>query len=214
MKLSAIVTLVLFFISVPVAYGLAFTKSRFKPIIESITTLPIVLPPTVIGFYLLVFLSQNSPVGLFFLNTFDISLVFSFTGVIIASCVYSFPFMVQPLQTGFENINKSIIEASYVAKKSKFSTLVNVLLPNIKPNIISAMVITFAHTMGEFGVVLMVGGSIPGETKVAAIAIYEEVEDLNYAAAHVYSGILVLLSFFVLLTVYIVNQKKRSSVHV
>ncbi len=206
-KLAAITTAVLFIFSVPLAWYLSQTKSKFKPLIESITALPIVLPPSVLGFYILVVLSHNSPVGAFFEDTFDIKLVFNFTGLVIASCFYSLPFMVQPLQGGFESLNKNMIEASYLAGKSKFETIRKVALPNIKPALITALIITFAHTVGEFGVVLMVGGSIPGETKVASVAIYEMVEIMDYSAAHVYSAIMIAISFIVLLSVYIFNSR-------
>ena len=138
-------------------------------------------------------------------------MVFNFTGLVIASCLYSFPFMVQPLQNGFESLNKSMIEASYIAGKSKLITLLKVALPNIKPSIITAVVITFAHTVGEFGVVLMVGGSIPGETKVASVAIYEMVETMDYHSAHIYSAIMVLISFAVLLLTYMFNRRQNLS---
>lgn len=205
-KLSLITTVILFLIAFPAAYYLAHTKSRLKPVFEAITALPIVLPPTVLGFYLLVALSENSPLGHFFADTFDVALVFSFEGLVIASCFYSFPFMVQPLQAGLESMNRSIVEASYTLGKSRLQTLVFVVLPNIKPAVLTATIITFAHTMGEFGVVLMVGGSIPGVTKVASVAIYDHVEMMDYSTAHVYSAILVAISFTVLLSVYILNR--------
>jgi molybdate transport system permease protein len=206
-KLAGVTTLILFFISLPLAWYLSQTKSKKKPFIEAITALPIVLPPSVLGFYILVTLSPNSPIGAFFDNTFGIKLVFTFTGLVVASCFYSLPFMVQPLQSGFESLNKSMIEASYVVGKSKIITLFRVALPNIKPSLLSAIIITFAHTIGEFGVVLMIGGSIPNETKVASVAIYEMVELTNYKMAHIYSAIIVLISFLVLLIVYIFNKK-------
>ncbi len=208
-KLAFITTTVLFIFSIPLSWYLSQSQSRFKPLIESFTALPIVLPPTVLGFYLLFALSQNSPLGAFFYEQFGVKLVFSFEGLIIASCFYSLPFMTQPLQAGFENLPKNIIEASYLCGKSKFQTLLFVAMPNIKPSIITALVVTFAHTVGEFGVVLMVGGSIPSETKVASIAIYEFVEIMDYTNAHIYSLIMVLLSFFTLLMVYIFNHKAK-----
>jgi len=206
-KLSLLTTVILFIIAFPVAHYLAHTRSRLKPVFEAVTALPIVLPPTVLGFYLLVALSENSPLGRFFADIFDISLVFSFEGLVVASCFYSFPFMVQPLQAGLESMNRSIVEASYTLGKSRFQTLLFVVLPNIKPAVLTATIITFAHTMGEFGVVLMVGGSIPGVTKVASVAIYDHVEMMDYGTAHVYSAILVAISFTVLLAVYYLNRK-------
>ena len=204
-KLALITTIILFIFSLPLAWYLSQTKSKIKPLLEALTALPLVLPPSVIGFYLLVSLSQNSPLGAFFKDAFNINLIFNFTGLVIASAFYSLPFMVQPLQSGFESINKNMLEASYVGGKTKIETVFRVALPNIKPALLTALIVTFAHTVGEFGVVLMVGGSIPGETKVASVAIYEMVEILDYKAAHIYSGIMLILSFLVLLSVYIFN---------
>lgn len=206
-KLAGITTLILFILSVPLAWYLSQTSSKAKPVLEALTALPIVLPPSVLGFYILVALSQNSPIGIFFDEVFDIQLVFNFTGLVVASCFYSLPFMVQPLQSGFESINKNMLEASYIAGKGKLETIVKVALPNIKPALLTAIIVTFAHTVGEFGVVLMVGGSIPGETKVASVAIYEMVEIMDYKAAHIYSAIMVIISFIVLLSVYIFNGR-------
>lgn len=211
-KLAAITTVVLFVISLPFAWYLSQTKSKLKPFFESLTALPIVLPPSVLGFYILVALSHNSPIGVFFEDIFDVKLVFSFSGLVVASAFYSLPFMVQPLQGGFESLNKNMLEASYIAGKNKLQTLWFVALPNIKPALLTAVIVTFAHTVGEFGVVLMVGGSIPGETKVASVAIYEMVEIMDYSMAHIYSLIMVLISFLVLLSVYIFNRKYQNKV--
>jgi molybdate transport system permease protein len=210
-KLAGLTTLILFFIAIPFSWYLSQTTSKIKPFLEAITALPIVLPPSVLGFYILVALSHNSPIGLFFEDVFDIKLVFNFTGLVVASCFYSLPFMVQPLQSGFESINKNILEASYIAGKSKLETVIRVALPNIKPALLTAIIITFAHTVGEFGVVLMVGGSIPNETKVASVAIYEMVEIMDYKSAHIYSAIMIIISFIVLLSVYIFNHKHKVS---
>jgi len=201
-KLAGITTLILFILSLPIAWYLSQTSSKFKPFLEAITALPIVLPPSVLGFYILILFSK-------------IDLAFTFEGLVIASCFYSLPFMVQPLQGGFESLNKSMLEASYISGKSKLTTLLRVALPNIKPALVIALIITFAHTVGEFGVVLMIGGSIPNETKVASIAIYEMVEIMDYSTAHIYSAIMVLISFVVLLSVYIFNyiQKKIGGFH-
>ncbi|MGB5919010.1 molybdate ABC transporter permease subunit [Arcobacter sp.] len=208
-KLAFITTLILFVISLPLSWYLSQTKSRLKPFLEAITALPIVLPPSVLGFYILWALSYNSPIGAFFENTLGIKLVFNFYGLVIASCFYSLPFMVQPLQSGFESISKNMIEASYICGKGKIKTLLKVALPNIKPALLTAIIVTFAHTVGEFGVVLMVGGSIPGETKVASVAIYEMVEIMDYKSAHIYSAIMVIISFIVLLSVYIFNGRSN-----
>jgi len=210
-KLAGVTTIILFIVGVPFAWWLSQTKSAFKPLFETITALPIVLPPSVIGFYVLVALSNNSPLGKFVSDTFGVELIFSFTGLVIASCFYSLPFMIQPLQSGFESLNKNMLEASYIAGKSKITTIINVALPNMKPAIITAIIITFAHTVGEFGVVLMVGGSIPNETKVASLAIYEMVEIMDYSSAHIYSAIMVFMSFITLLSVYIFNHKQKFS---
>ncbi|QFR43955.1 molybdate ABC transporter permease subunit [Sulfurimonas xiamenensis] len=210
-KLAGITTIILFILSLPLAWYLSQTKSKLKPFIEATTALPIVLPPSVLGFYILFSLSHNSPLGAFFEDTFGIKLVFNFTGLVIASCFYSLPFMVQPLQSGFESINKNILEASYISGKNKFETILKVALPNMKPSLITAIIVTFAHTVGEFGVVLMVGGSISGETKVASVAIYEMVEIMDYTSAHIYSAIMLIISFFVLLGVYAFNRKQKFS---
>ena len=206
-KLATITTLILFVFTLPLAWWLSQTKSKSKPIIEAITALPLVLPPSVLGFYILVALSYNSPIGRFFEDVFDLKLVFNFAGLVIASCFYSLPFMVQPLQSGFESLNKNMLEASYLSGKGKLETVLRVAIPNIKPALITAIIVTFAHTVGEFGVVLMVGGAISEETKVASIAIYEMVEIMDYKAAHIYSAIMVILSFIVLLSVYIINGR-------
>ncbi len=195
-KLAGLTTLILFILSLPLAWYLSQTHSKTKPLLEAITALPIVLPPSVLGFYILVAFSY-------------VDLAFTFTGLVIASCFYSLPFMVQPLQGGFEALNKNMLEASYISGKSRTATLLKVALPNIKPSLLTAIIITFAHTVGEFGVVLMIGGSIPEQTKVASIAIYEMVEIMDYSSAHIYSGIMVFISFLVLLGVYIFNHSQK-----
>ena len=207
-KLAIITAFVLFCISLPLAWYLSQTRSKVKPFIEAVTALPIVLPPSVLGFYILWAFAPDSALGTFFEDTFGVKLAFSFTGLVVASCFYSLPFMVQPLQSGFESLNKNMLEASYVAGKSKLVTLFKVALPNIKPSLLTAITVTFAHTVGEFGVVLMVGGSIPGETKVASVAIYDMVEMMDYTSAHIYSAIMLIISFVVLLGVYIFNAKQ------
>lgn len=213
-KLAAIATMILFVVALPVSWWLSRTSCRCKPFVEAVTSLPIVLPPSVLGFYILYALSYNSPVGAFFEETFGIKMVFNFTGLVIASCFYSFPFMVQPLQSGFEALNKNMLEASYISGKGKLETLLRVALPNIKPALMTALIVTFAHTVGEFGVVLMVGGSIPGETKVASVAIYEFVEIMDYRSAHIYSAIMLAISFLVLLGVYLFNERQNRRIGV
>uniref|UniRef100_UPI00374C9D62 molybdate ABC transporter permease subunit n=1 Tax=Aquimarina acroporae TaxID=2937283 RepID=UPI00374C9D62 len=205
-KLAAVTTVLLVLISIPLSYWLAYTKSRIKPVLETLVSMPLVLPPTVLGFYLLlVFSPSNSFFGGWLQEFIGIKLVFSFPGLVFASIIYSLPFMVHPIQAGFSGLNSKLIEASYVLGKSKIETLFRVLLPNIKPSLLTGIVLAFAHTIGEFGVVLMIGGNIPGKTKVASIAIYDEVEALNYDTANIYSIILFIIAFCILLMVYTVN---------
>lgn len=204
-RLASITTLILLFISIPLAYWLAFTKSKAKPIIETLVSMPLVLPPTVLGFYLLVFLSPSNQFGQWLDDWFGLKLIFSFEGLVLASILYSLPFMVHPIQSGLSSLPQSLAEASYVLGKSKMTTLRKVLLPNIKPSLLTGIVLAFAHTVGEFGVVLMIGGNMPGKTRVASIAIYDQVEALNYSAANTYSLILFALTFVILFSVYIVN---------
>ncbi|WP_103069587.1 molybdate ABC transporter permease subunit [Aquimarina sediminis] len=204
-KLALVTTLLLLVISIPLAYWLAYTKSRIKPVLETLVSMPLVLPPTVLGFYLLIAFSPSNTFGNWLNEYFGLQLIFSFEGLVIASILYSLPFMVHPIQAGFSNLSSTIIEASYVLGKSKIITLFKVLLPNIKPSLLTGIVLAFAHTIGEFGVVLMIGGNMPGKTKVASIAIYDEVESLNYDAANWYSLILFIITFSILLIVYLVN---------
>ncbi len=204
-KLATATTIVLFFIAIPVSYWLVSTKSKLKPIIEATISLPLVLPPTVLGFYFLLLLSPNSYIGSWILNTFHIQFVFSFWGLLLASLLYSLPFMIHPIQAGLSSLPKSYTETAILMGKSKSTIISRILLPNIKPALLTGIVLSFAHTVGEFGVVLMIGGNIPGKTKVASIAIYDEVESLNYTAANQYSFILLALSFFILISVYITN---------
>ena len=209
LQLALITTVILLVISIPLAYWMANTKSRIKPIIEAMVSLPLVLPPTVLGFYLLIAFSPESIIGSFLNDIFGLKLAFSFTGLVIGSIIYSLPFMVQPLQVGFAGLPSSLSEASFVLGKSKYQTITKVLIPNIKKSILTGIVLTFAHTVGEFGVVLMIGGNIPNQTKVVSIAIYDEVESLNYSTAHVYSGILLAVTFAILLLVYINNNRSN-----
>jgi len=204
-QLAAVTTAILLVISVPLAFWLSNTRSKVKPVIETLVSMPLVLPPTVLGFYFLIAFSPANAFGSFLDQYLGLSLVFSFFGLVIASVIYSLPFMVHPIQTGMAGLPKSLTEASYVMGKSKLETLLRVQLPNIKSSILTGVILAFAHTVGEFGVVLMIGGSIPGETKVASIAIYEEVEALNYAAANFYSMVLFTITFIILLLVYMSN---------
>lgn len=205
-ELALITTAILLVVSLPICYWLAFTKFKFKSVVEATVSLPLVLPPSVLGFYLLVAFSPQNALGEFLNQYFDIQLVFTFEGLIIASVIYSLPFMVHPIQAGLKNLPASLREASFTLGKSKFTTLIKILLPNIKSSILTGIVLTFAHTVGEFGVVLMIGGSIPEETRVASIAVYDEVQAMNYDAANLYAGILFVFTFSVLLGVYLINN--------
>lgn len=207
LKLALTTTVILLIVGLPLAYWLAYSKMKSKTIIEAIVSLPLVLPPSVLGFYLLIAFSPENAFGKFLDNYFDIRLVFTFTGLVISSVLYSLPFMVQPVQSGFKSISKNLINASYTLGKSKWQTVFQVLLPNMKTALLTGIVLSFAHTIGEFGVVLMVGGSIPNETKVVSIAVFDEVTAMNYHDANVYSAILLLFSFVVLLSIYSINHR-------
>jgi len=209
LKLAFFTTIILFLIAIPLACWLAYSKSVLRPVVESIVTLPIILPPTVIGFYMLVAFSPTHPFGAWLDQVLHVRLVFSFAGLLVASVIYSLPFMVHPVQSGLSSLSPGLKEASYSLGKSRWQTLLRVLLPNIKPSLFTAIVLTFAHTIGEFGVVLMIGGNIPGKTRTASIAIYDEVEIFNYHNANVYAVILIVLSFAILLSVYLVNRRFR-----
>ncbi|MCL3782635.1 molybdate ABC transporter permease subunit [Prolixibacteraceae bacterium JC049] len=204
-KLATVTTVVLLLVGIPLAYWLAYSKSRLKPIIETLVSMPIVLPPTVIGFYLLVVFSPANAIGSWLNEYLGLRLIFSFEGLVFASVIYSLPFMVHPIQAGFSNLPKGLKETAYVMGKSRITTLLRVLLPNIKPALLTGLVLAFAHTIGEFGVVLMIGGNIPEKTRVASIAIYDQVEALNYNVANTYSLILFGITFSILLVVYLVN---------
>jgi molybdate transport system permease protein len=207
LKLALVTTILLLVVSIPLASWLAYKKGKFKSVIETIVSMPLVLPPSVIGFYLLLAFSSSNGLGGFMEDYLHVRLAFSFTGLVIASIIYSLPFMVHPIQSGFAALPASLSDASYSLGKNKWETLTKVLLPNIKPSLLTGIVLTFAHTIGEFGVVLMIGGNIPGETKVASIAIYDEVESMNYHNANVYALILFVTTFIILLTVYLVNHR-------
>lgn len=206
-QLALVTTAILFVISIPLASALVRSRSRLKPVIETLVSMPLVLPPTVLGFYFLMAFSPNNAFGAWVDEWLGIKLVFSFTGLVIASVIYSLPFMVHPIKSGLSSIPQSITEAAYVMGKTKWTTLLKVQLPSIKTSLLSGIVLSFAHTVGEFGLVLMIGGNIPGKTKVASIAIYDEVEALNYDAANFYSLILFAITFSILLIVYIINAK-------
>ena len=207
LELATLTTLILLVIAIPISRWLAHTNSRLKPFLEAAVSMPLVLPPTVLGFYLLLVFSPDSFAGRLLENWFGIRLAFSFPGLVIASVIYSLPFMVHPIQSGLSGLPRSMTDAARVLGKPYLSNLLRVELPNIKPSLLTGIVLSFAHTIGEFGVVLMIGGNIPDKTRVASIAIYDEVEALNYSTAHQYSMVLVGLAFIVLLVVYLVNGR-------
>jgi molybdate transport system permease protein len=207
LHLALVTTVILAVLGTPLAWWLAHTPSRAKAPVEALTALPLVLPPTVLGFYLLVFLSPTAPIGTFWVSVTGDTLTFSFSGLVVASIFYSLPFMVQPLQAAFEAVGRAPLEAAATLRASPLDAFCTVALPLAMRGYLTATVLTFAHTVGEFGVVLMVGGNIPGETKVISIAIYEHVETINYADAHVLSALLLAFSFLTLLFVYTVNRR-------
>lgn len=206
-KLAVFTTVILIIIGLPLAYWLAYSKFRLKPFVEALVSMPMVLPPSVIGYYMLVAYSPRNWFGAWLGETFNLRLAFTFEGVFIASVIFSLPFMVQPLQNGLRSLPDSLREASYTLGKSRMVTFFRVLLPNVKPSIITAVALTFAHCIGEFGIVLMVGGNMPSETRVASIAIYDEVQSLNFSTANQYAFILFAVSLILLTVIYSVNKK-------
>ena len=210
LKLAVLTTSILIVIGLPFSYWLTYTRIKLKPLVEALVSMPMVLPPSVIGYYMLVIYSPRNWFGTWLADVFDVRLAFTFEGVLIASVIFSLPFMIQPLHNGLRSLPDSLREASYTLGKSKFETFFRVLLPNIKPSIITAVALTFAHSIGEFGIVLMVGGNMPGETRVASIAIYDEVQVLNFSAANQYAFILFAVSFILLTIIYSINKKYDS----
>ena len=207
LQLASVTVIVLMLVGTPLAWWLAFTRSRSRAVVEALVALPLVLPPTVLGFYLLILLGPAGPIGRFWVEITGTTLTFSFSGLVIASVIYSFPFAVQPLQTAFEGIGRAPLEVAATLGANPLDTFLRVASPMALRGYLSAIVLGFAHTLGEFGVVLMVGGNIPGVTKVVSIAIYEQVETLTYVQAHYLSAGLLTFSFLVLLGVYIVNRR-------
>ena len=207
LKLALVTTLLLLVLGTPLAWWLSVTRARVKPVVEAVTALPLVLPPTVLGFYLLILFSPNNALGGFFVSLTGATLTFSFMGLVVASVIYSLPFMVQPLQSAFEAVGRGPIEAAASLGASPLDRFFSVATPLALRGYITGLVLSFAHTLGEFGVVLMVGGNIPGRTKVISIAIYESVETLDYAQAHWLSAVLLVFSFVVLLLVFTVNRR-------
>jgi len=212
LKLAAVTVIVLLLIATPLAWWLAFTRRRARVIVEAIVALPLVLPPTVLGFYLLILLGPAGGIGHFWATVTNSTLTFSFAGLVVASVIYSFPFAVQPLQTAFEGVGREPLEAAATLGATPFEAFLRVASPAALRGYVSALVLSFAHTLGEFGVVLMVGGNIPGRTKVISIAVYEHVETLEYAQAHVLAAGLLGFSFVVLVCVYALNRRVPSVV--
>lgn len=207
LKLALVTVVVLLALGTPLAWWLARTRWRGRAVVEAVVALPLVLPPTVLGFYLLILLGPNGPVGQAFALISDHGLTFSFAGLVIASVAYSLPFVVQPIQNAFEAVGEAPLEAAAVLAAGPWDRFATVAAPLALRGFVTAAVMGFAHTLGEFGVVLMVGGNIPGETRVVSIAIYDHVEALDYGQAHALSAILVALSFAILLLVYVVNRR-------
>jgi molybdate transport system permease protein len=206
LRLAFFTTVILLLIGIPVSYWLAYSRHRWTVIAEACISLPMVLPPSVLGFYLLLAFSPAGSFGRFLDRHLDLRLVFSFQGLVIASILYSLPFMVNPLLAGFRNLPPHLREASRTLGKSDLTTLRRILLPNIRASLITGAILSFAHTIGEFGVVMMIGGSIPGQTKVASVAIYDEVQSGNYPLANRYAILLLAFSFIILLLVYVFNR--------
>ncbi len=209
LKLAATSTLVLLVIGTPLAWWLARSRRRFQFLLEAVVALPLVLPPTVLGFYLLIALGPNGPVGRFMEAIGGSSLAFTFSGLVIGSVLYSMPFVVQPLQNSFAAVGNRSLEVAATLRASPIDRFFTVALPMARNGFLTAIVLGFAHTVGEFGVVLMIGGNIPGRTQVASIAIYDHVEALEYANAHWLSAGLLLTSFILLAAIYALNRRSR-----
>ena len=206
--IAFISTLFLIILSLPISWWLSQTKNIIiKRIIETFIALPLVLPPTILGFYLILLFNPNSLIGKIWLYTFGSNLIFSISGLILGSIIYSLPFAIQPIQIAFEKIEKNILEQTYILQLSKITAFIKVIIPLSKNGIMTAFILCFAHTLGEFGVVLMIGGNIPGKTQVISIAIYESVELLDYYSTHILSLIVLIISFIILLILFNINKK-------
>ena len=208
LKLALITCFFLAIIGTPLAYYLAFVSKSSKSFLEAIVTLPLVLPPTVIGFYLIIFFSPETSLGKFFIMLTGEQLIFSFYGLVFASIIYSLPFWVQPLQSSFEKIGKDTVRTAYTLGASPLDTFKNIIVPLSKRGFLTSFIISFAHTMGEFGIVLMVGGGIHGKTKVIAISIYDHVEQLSFGKAHFLAAGMLILSFIILLILFYSNRTR------
>jgi molybdate transport system permease protein len=206
-QLAFVTMVILILAGTPLAWWLSQTSSRWKPAAQAVVAMPIVLPPTVLGFYLLILLGPDGSIGKWWVQLTGSTLTFSFTGLVIASCIYSLPFAVQPIQNAFEALPRQTLERAWTLGASRLDAFFSVVVPLSVRGFVSGMVLAFAHTLGEFGVVLMVGGNIPGETRVASIAIYDHVESLNYAAAHRMSLLLLGFAFVVLFGMYLFNRR-------
>lgn len=211
LKLATVTSVILLMVGLPVAYWLSKGRSIIKIIIEALITMPLVLPPSVLGFYLLLAFSPQHGVGQWLHQVFNIQFVFSFQGLVLASVIYSMPFMIGPIKSALQQLPASLAQASYTLGKTERQTFIHVLLPNIRASLLTAVILTFAHTLGEFGVVLMIGGNIPGITRVASIAVYDAVENMDYAAANRYSLILFVITFIMVISVFVFNKYKAKS---
>ena len=208
LQLAGLSTLLLLVIAIPLAWWLAVTRSRLRPVVEALTALPLVLPPTVLGFYLLILFSPENPFGATWLRITGETLTFSFSGLVLASILYSLPFAVQPLQGAFQGVGPRMMEAAATLGAAPFDAFRSVALPIARRGLLTAAVLSFAHTLGEFGVILMVGGNIPGKTRVIAIEVYNAVETLDYQTAHILSAGLLVVSFATLVLVYALNRRR------
>ena len=208
-QLAAITTALLLILATPIAWWLAQGKSRLRPVVQAVVAMPLVLPPTVLGFYLLILLGPAGALGSWWVELTGHALTFTFVGLVIASCIYSLPFAVQPLTVAFEALGRNKMEAARTLGASPLDAFFSVALPLSMRGYLGALVLSFAHTLGEFGVVLMVGGNIPGETRVVSIAIYDQVESLNYAAAHRLSALLLVIAFIAMFAVFFANRRWR-----
>lgn len=210
LKLASLTTLLLLILGTPLAWWLSRSRCKLKFLIEAVVALPLVLPPTVLGFYMLIALGPRGPLGSLMTSLGAQPLAFSFSGLVIGSMIYSLPFVVQPIQDAFTSIGQRPLEVAATLRASPLDRFFTIAVPLARPGFLTAAVLGFAHTVGEFGVVLMIGGNIPGETQVLSIAIYDHVESLEYVHAHWLSGGLLLLSFLLLVTIYGLNRRFRA----
>lgn len=208
-RLASLTTLLLILLGIPLAYWLVHSRSRFGALIETLVSLPIVLPPTVIGFYLLIALSPQHTLGRTWFDATGSSLAFSFSGLVIGSIIYSLPFAVQPFMQGFKSVRSEFVEAAASLGANARQRFWTILLPESRSAIAAGATLSFAHTIGEFGVVLMIGGNIAGETRVASIALYDETQKLDYASAHAYAVVLLVLSFALLLAITLLQRRSK-----